>query len=83
MDGVADARAGGRAGWAGSEVVAEWSVGRVARGCEEVSVRPFRAAFCLSDSVWSTRRGRPFSWVPFKLRRADIAVSLSSYSQNP
>lgn len=78
MDGLDEARAGGRAGCVG--VVEGFEV--AGRGGESES-RERPLIDCLSDSVKSTRRGRPLRVVPFRLRRADIAVSLSSYSQKP
>lgn len=75
-DGLEEARAGGTAGLLG--VVEGFEVA----GGESVS-RERPLIDCLSDSVKSTRRGRPLRVVPLRLRRADIAVSLSSYSQKP
>lgn len=81
MEGLAEASEGGSAGCAG--VVAGVEDGDVCEGGVRVRERPLRWAFCLSDSVRSTRSGRPLRGVPLRLRRADMAVSLSSNSQKP
>lgn len=81
MEGLAEASEAGSAGCVGA--VAGVEDGSVWEGGARVSERPLRWAFCLSDSVRSTRSGRPLRLVPLRLRRADIAVSLSSYSQKP